>query len=505
MWELREMKAEESRTYVMGFWPVAENTKNSLDHYSRYITLSLEMLSGENLFFMSGSDTVISSVKVKCERVGIKLHCEKMSIHDLSKHQYMETLLQRTKNFGERLEHPPANFKNDKGLSHYWRDLRTSGEQSFRQMFSIWHSKIDLLRRASLENRFGSRQFAWVDASVSRFNHQRFGWDFRQLPVELPNTVYHYPNMMRKNGRQLAINASFLLGDAKAGESLQAAYDEAFAASLEEDYPNDEETVLDTVVSRMPRLFHAISEAEPPSPILTSRPAIGKPAASEGLRSPSAGKGKQKALVVGTFRCGTNAMKKCLEDHFDVEVTFNEWFWKHGLPPTGIQCQIPRSVPIVVMSKSPANFQESLYPFWLHRRPNLRAGRDISTFIRSELLVYDNSNGDFSTPKYWYRSPTDYWNQFYFAWLSWHEVRSTCRFVRYEDFAASPDSVLSKLASAFNLVRSNAEPVRLPAERVGPHVPTDRDGQSYVLKDTDRQWIRRHTNASVAMALRYET
>lgn len=132
--------------------------------------------------------------------------------------------------------------------------------------------------------------------------------------------------------------------------------------------------------------------------------------------------------MVGTFRCRTNAVNKCLVDQVDVEVTFNEWFWKHGLPPTGIQCQIPLSVPIVVMSRSPPNFQESLYPFWLHRQPNLRAGRDISKFIRSELFVYVNSNGDFSTPMYCYRSPTDYWNQFCFAWLIWHDVRSRRRF-----------------------------------------------------------------------------
>ena len=493
-----------SRTYIMGFWPIPQNQKNSLGHYSRYLALSLEMLQGANLYFISDNDQIISAVTKKCESIGINLYCKRLGIHDLEKYQYIGTLIQRTKNFGASLSCPPKNFNYDKGLNHYWRDLRKSGEDSFEKVFSIWHSKIDLLSLVSHENRFDSREFAWVDASIARFNGKRFAWNFPKLTMNRPNTVYHYPNLMQKYGHLLKINASFLLGDERAIDTLKTTYNEAFVKCLSEDYPNDEETVLDEVVSRNPRLFHSISPSSSAHSKLTSTKNR-QPAATPNILSTSGGLNKQKFLVVGAFRSGTNAMKTCLEGNFEVNVTFNEWFWKHGLPPSGIQSPIPPEVPIIIMSKSPVNFQISLYPFWLHRRVSLHSGENISEFIRSEFLVYDNTRGDFVTPTYWYRCPTDYWNQFYFAWINWKEVRSQCLFVRYEDFENSPDKIMTEISCKFNLSRITTSPICLPTQRVGPHVPTERDEARYIMTNDDKAWIKNHINASIAHALRYTT
>jgi len=196
-------------------------------------------------------------------------------------------------------------------------------------------------------------------------------------------------------------------------------------------------------------------------------------------------------------------MKACLEEYFDVEATFNEWFWKHGLPPTGIQNPVPADVPIVVMVKSPLAFHESLYPFWLHRRPNLDSGPDVSSFVRKELLVFDVSGGDLSRPKYWYRWPVEYWNQFYLSWLSWTDVRLRCQFVRYESLESDPEREILGLAERFQLRRKKPGPISLPSERVGPHVPTERRGERFLLKEADKQWIRDRVNMLVARSLGY--
>ena len=342
------------RTYVMAYWPVPSNAKRSLDHYTKHLALSLEMLAGENLYFISSNNSILASVEELCRKNNINLHLDKLLLDDLQKRSSMDSLLDRAKRFGASLRAPPVDFQNDKGLIHYWRDLRQAGEDTFLKIFCIWHSKIDLLHKAASENPFSSIEFAWLDASISRFNGRRAGWDFRLVRC-VPGAISHYPNIMRKNGKELALNASFIIGDKAAINRLHEGYEKAFSDCLSEDYPNDEETVLDSMVRRTPQLFSVIRGEQPP-PAQQSVPA---PALASG-------EGPRKVLVVGTFRSGTNAMKACLEEYFDVEVTFNEWFWKHGVPPTGIRCPIPRDVPIIVMSKSPCDFQESLYPFWLH-------------------------------------------------------------------------------------------------------------------------------------------
>lgn len=484
-----------ARTYVMAYWPVADNAKRSLDHYSKYLGLSLEMLAGQNLYFVSGNKGVLSSVEALCRQHQINLHVEKMVLDELPKRSQMDTLLLRAKNFGAGLRAPPADFQRDKGLIHYWRDLRQAGDEAFRKIFCIWHSKLDILRKAAADNPFSSNEFAWVDASVSRFNNTRAGWDFRQLGEAKPGIIQHYPNDMRKHGRQLPLNASFLLGDRRAIEDLHAAYEESFRRALAENYPNDEETVLADVVATRPALFSMISGAParqaPPQAVISRAPGV-------------QGAAPRKVLVVGTFRSGTNAMQACLETYFDVEVTFNEWFWKHGVPPTGIQCPVPPDVPIIVMVKSPFAFHESLFPFWQHRRPNLDSGSDVSSFARKELIVFDVSGGNLARPKYWYRCPTDYWNQFYYAWLSWTEVKPRCLFVRYEDVAAATEAEILKIAQAFGLKRKNSDPIALPGERVGPDVPTDRRGERYVLSPDARRWIGEHVNVNVLRTFRYE-
>lgn len=481
-----------TRTYVMAYWPVPENAKRSLSHYTEHLALSMEMLAGCNLHFIGENNSVVKSVEALCRQYGINLHSEKMLIDDLRKRPDMELLLQRARNFGSKLKSPPADFQRDKGLIHYWRDLQQSGDDAFKRVFCIWHSKVDLLHKAVSDNPFSSTEFAWVDASISRFNGQRARWDFRLVPC-VPGVISHYPNIMRKNGSELALNASFILGDRAAIDRLHEAYEKAFADCLAEDYPNDEETVLDSIVRRTPQLFSVI-KGEQPASAQQSAP----------LPALASSDGPRKVLVVGTFRSGTNAMKACLEEHYDVDVTFNEWFWKHGLPPTGIQNPVPPDVPIVVMVKSPFAFHESLYPFWQHRRPNLDSGPDVSSFARKELLVFDVSGGDFSRPKYCYRSPIEYWNQFYFSWLSWTEVQPRCQFVRYESLEGDTEREILSLAKRFKLRRKKPGPISLPDSRVGPHVPTERKGERFTLTDDARQWIRERVDSRVSRTFHYE-
>lgn len=206
-------------------------------------------------------------------------------------------------------------------------------------------------------------------------------------------------------------------------------------------------------------------------------------------------------LVVGTFRSGTNLMKHCLEAHFEAAPVYNTWFWKHGVPPTGIQVPVPPDVPIVVMSRDPVATNASLYRFWQARRPDLDLGATISDFVRRRLVVYDNTEGD-RLPRYSYPNPTEYWNQFYYSWLHWKAVEPQRVFIRCDDLVADPERIVAGIADRFALRRRGTDAVTLPGGRVGP--PADyAPGTSGGLTEEDIRWIRAAADPEVAAGLGY--
>jgi hypothetical protein len=101
---------------------------------------------------------------------------------------------------------------------------------------------------------FISRHWAWVDATAARFSGHRSNWNFVEAP-ERTGVIAHYSSAMRKNGRPLSVNASFLKGDTGAWQRLTALYIEELQRAVEDPYPNDEETLLHNVAQAHPDLF----------------------------------------------------------------------------------------------------------------------------------------------------------------------------------------------------------------------------------------------------------
>lgn len=160
-------------------------------------------------------------------------------------------------------------------------------------------------------------------------------------------------------------------------------------------------------------------------------------------------------------------MKHLLEQHFETEVVFSNWFWKHSLPPTSIKCQLPHDLPIIVMTKDPFRFNESLYEFWRTRRPNLDRGKNLSEFVNKPLIVYEYTKGKVS-PEYLFPSPTGYWNQYHFSWLHWRGIASRLSFVQVESLQKNPLEELLVLASKYNLRKTKSEPIELPTQAIAP-------------------------------------
>lgn len=252
-----------SRTYVMGYWPIADNPKNSLEHYSKYVTHSFDMLSGQRLLFLSNRTDILKNVAQAAKKRGIDCEVRQIDFADFEKFSQIGKMVEQTAKYGRDLSVRPKEFNNEKGLVHFWRDFVGSDPATYIKMLCIWQSKIDLLSKVAIDNPFNTKEFAWIDATISRFNGKRHRWRFTDIDYDNKfGEIYHYRSKMCKHGKPIAMNASFILGDETAVKKLKSLFDTAFGAALSEAYPNDEETILDSVVQANPKLFYTIDHQD---------------------------------------------------------------------------------------------------------------------------------------------------------------------------------------------------------------------------------------------------
>jgi len=193
-------------------------------------------------------------------------------------------------------------------------------------------------------------------------------------------------------------------------------------------------------------------------------------------------------MVVGAFRSGTNVMLETLKQNYYCSPGFNQYFWKHCLPPHSEVGFIPPDVGVVCMVRNPVEWNKSLFKFWHVRRKELMPSCEISRFIREPLVVYDNSKG-LSDIRYHFNSPIDYWNKYYYAWAFWEKIRAQLVIVRLEDFESQTESVLNTIERKFSLQRKPTWQPSLPSGRVGPFVPESLDSLNNELFPSDEEFI----------------
>lgn len=193
-------------------------------------------------------------------------------------------------------------------------------------------------------------------------------------------------------------------------------------------------------------------------------------------------------MIVGPFRSGTNVMLETLNRNYYCTPAFNQYFWKHCLPPHSAGGIIPPEVGVVCMVRNPVEWNRSIFKFWHVRRKELTPALEISKFIREPLIVYDNSNSIYDI-RYHFISPTDYWNKYYYAWTFWKKIRNQLLFVRLEDFETQTESVLKSIERKFLLQRKSSWSPDLPSVRLGPIVPETLDRLDTQLFTSDEKFI----------------
>jgi hypothetical protein len=150
--------------------------------------------------------------------------------------------------------------------------------------------------------------------------------------------------------------------------------------------------------------------------------------------------------VMGTPRSGTNLVKYLVERYLKVPVVFDQGFWKHGIFPALMNGRELHygDLPIVVVSKDPVSQLLS----WYRQARNdtlFKPSRNLAAFLSQPFEVRQ----DFTEPRkmeYRFRTPADYWNQFYFAMDALRRTGVPVHFVRYEELVSAPAPCLNSIS-----------------------------------------------------------
>jgi uncharacterized protein HtrL/YibB-like len=240
-------------TFCTGYWHIPQNKKRNLQHYLDYLPRTIEMVRNGKLLVFFEDPRVFSLCAKYAKKHGVSIVGKQMPSSELPYFNLGDALLTSCKAMDRMAA--LRQSKLDKGAIHYSRDYLEAGEEGYKNLMSVWMSKIPLVTRHAIPmNPFGTPKFAWIDFSVSRFSHKRNNWNFRELDLQ-KSKIYHYPNTMKYYAERLKLNASFLCGSKKEWATLDRLFEQYLLTHLKDAYAHDEETILNFVVNDRPNLF----------------------------------------------------------------------------------------------------------------------------------------------------------------------------------------------------------------------------------------------------------
>lgn len=157
-------------------------------------------------------------------------------------------------------------------------------------------------------------------------------------------------------------------------------------------------------------------------------------------------------MIAGPFRSGTNLMKYAIERNTNAKCVFNSLWWKHSPVPTLHDNRLhdQPKIPMIVMVREPSAVLKSTYEFFRITRKPIIEDRTFSEYLRSELIVHDRQDRK-GAPQYLFPTPVDYWNHFYWSWLTWKAASDSVVFVDMRALTRGPGSVLESISQKFNI------------------------------------------------------
>jgi hypothetical protein len=245
-------------TFCTGYWRVDNNQKKTTAQYLRHFAGLCHHLRNGRLVVFHEDDDILAHFREVGRSCGVRIVGRRIAFTELPTFHLSERLLAGCRAMAAAQSVRPTAFRNEKGTLHFWRDYVDGGEDVYRRLVTIWTSKIPLVLHAGMGGDAESApRYAWVDASIARFDRRRSGWRFAERPHP-PQAVAHYRSVMRFRGERLPINASLLSAPSARWPELDALFRRTLEGVLADAYAHDEETVLGLCHRRHPGLFVSI-------------------------------------------------------------------------------------------------------------------------------------------------------------------------------------------------------------------------------------------------------
>ncbi|MAG75230.1 MAG: hypothetical protein CL811_00610 [Colwelliaceae bacterium] len=249
------------RIYISGYWSVGSNVKKSVSVYMFGIRRTFKLLANSTLYFFTNNEEVKVNIKELAQVWNINLTIIHRELSDLPASIYVNNVIDAAESMFDKCLDLDYRKSNEKGVLHYYRDLRKAGVDNYRELLLIWLSKIFLVREIvnSKSENFpvDSTLFCWVDCTAERFSFTRDNWEFtkQELPIE---KISHYAGSLNYLGIRLPLSASFLAGGDKAWETVKSKFIEQLESISQYRYAHDEETLLTNIMFDNSDLFHTI-------------------------------------------------------------------------------------------------------------------------------------------------------------------------------------------------------------------------------------------------------
>ena len=210
---------------------------------------TLRMLEKQNLVFFHNKNILLNSP------TNDDIMYKEREIMDLPTYSISLDFLEACKRQNTIKVNP-----REKGAVHYSREYKISGEDSFRKLFTVWTSKLFLLRNIAIENPFDTEYFAWSDISISRLENNRAHWNFLEYDFSFDNSIkiFVYPSQMYYKGERLSGNAGFMLFRRDSIIDFVEEYEKKMNYLTNDSYAHDEETIIHEVYKDCPNLFGII-------------------------------------------------------------------------------------------------------------------------------------------------------------------------------------------------------------------------------------------------------
>lgn len=312
-------------TYVAGYWRVPNYKKHDDEYYNNSIIQTIQRLKDHNVIFFYIDDNILNIVKSikQTNIIFIKINIIGLPTWDIS-----EFYLKSCENQDNTHIIDKYGSNGQKGVIHYNREYLSGGPDVYRNVFTIWTSKLFLIQQIIEINPYNTNNFAWIDAGLGN----RLG-DFLDIQNYKDNYINCRISYFKYLSNTIYLMAGILISNKDTWLKIIPLFKEELELQKNSNYAHDEETILHLVYEKNPLLFNHIYidklSDETDSLDNLSNPFENHNKTNMNMRITPLVSVKKLFLCIGHPRCGTGYISHLLTK-FGYNVG-NECMQKHGI------------------------------------------------------------------------------------------------------------------------------------------------------------------------------